>query len=134
MRSEKYKQVIAICESNADAFQERMNDSLARVADPDIVFDRTRPFTAYITYRVRKDVPEDILELLELLDGETHYCEDCPYLTLETDKRRKWGSCSLKGEKTKPDSRACEHFYLWRLKQYKQIAAEYKEIPFQIEG
>lgn len=133
MRSEKYKQVIAICENNAEAFEERMNDSLARVSNPDIVFDHNRPFTAYITYTVRKDAPEDVLELLELLDGESHYCEECPYFTAPTDKRKKWGSCSVKGCKTRPEGRACEHFYLWRMKNLQQLASDYQKIPFQVE-
>lgn len=133
MRSEKYKQIIAICENDAEAFQDRMNDALIRVADPEIVFDNNRAFTAYVTYRVKREVPENVLELLELLDGESHYCEECPHYEISSDKRKKWGSCKLKGIKTRPGSRACEHFYVWRMKQLEQIAEEYKQLPYEIE-
>ena len=133
MRSEKYKQIIAICENNAEAFQDRMNDALARVADPEIIFDNNRSFTAYVTYRVRKDVPEDVLELFELIEGESHICKECPHFMLAQDKRKRWGFCTLKVEKTRPDSRACEHFYVWRMKQLEEIAEEYKQLPYTIE-
>ena len=133
MRSEKYKQMIAICEDNAEAFQEKMNDALARVADPEIAFDNNRSFTAYVTFRVRKDVPENVLELFELLDGDSHYCSECPHFCIPSDKRKRWGSCTLKIQKTRSDSRACEHFYVWRLKQLEQMSEEYKQIPYEIE-
>ena len=134
MRSQKYKQMIAICENNAEDFQDKMNDALARVADPEVVFDSNRSFTAYVTFRVRKDVPEDVLELFELMDGESHYCKECPYFSIPSDKRKRWGSCTLKIEKTKSDSRACEHFYVWKMKRLEEIAAEYKQLPYTIEG
>ena len=134
MRSEKYKQVLAICESNAADFQDKMNDALARVANPEIVFDNTRSFTAYVTYNVRKDVPETVLELLEMVSGENHDCEECPYFTKSNDKRKKWGSCSIEGGKTRPESRACEHFYVWKLKKLEVIADEYKQLPFTVNN
>lgn len=133
MRTERYKQVLAICENNAEDFQDKINDALARIANPEIVFDNKRSFTAYITYSVRKNFPEDLLELLEMVDGQSHYCEECPYFVKSEDKRRKWGSCTMKGEKTKPDSRACESFYIWRIKQIEQVKKEFKEIPYTIE-
>lgn len=132
MKSEKYKQVIAICEQDAATFEERMNDSLARVLDPEIVFDHTRPFTAYITYSVSKNMPEDLLELFEMLDGEHHYCEECPYFTASTDKRKKWGSCNMSATKTRLDSRACERFYMWRIKKLEQAKEEFEQLPFSV--
>lgn len=133
MRSEQYKQVIAICESNAEDFQDKLNNALAGMTNPEITFDPNRSFTAYVTYNVRKDVPEDVLELLEMINGESHYCDECPYFEGSNDKRRKWGSCTMKKIKTRPEGRACEHFYLWRFKQLELASAKYKEIPFQIE-
>lgn len=133
MKVERYKQIIAICESNAEDFQDKMNDALAGISDPEVVFDSNRSFTAYITYRVRKNVPEDVLELLEMINGEPHYCEECPHFEREKDKRKKWTLCRLKREQTRPDSRACEHYYLWRMKQIEQAALQYKEKPFMIE-
>jgi len=132
MRSEKYKQVVVISEDNAEEFQDKMNSALSKVADPEIVFDSNRSFTAYVTYKVSKDVPESVLELLELVADERHYCEECPHFVISDDKRKKWGSCSLKQGKARPDSRACEHFYIWRMRQLEQIAEDYKEIPFEI--
>ena len=134
MRSERYKQVFVIREDNAEAFQDKLNDVLDRVADPEIIFDNNRSFTCYVTYKVRKDVPEDLIELFELLDGERHYCEECPHFVKSKDNRRKWGSYSLKAMKTRLYSKACEHFYVWRMKHLEELQKQYREIPFQIEG
>lgn len=135
MRTARFKQVACISEPNAAAFQDRANEILAQASDPEIVFDQTLPFTAYIFFNVRRDQPDTVLELLEMLDadGGHAHCEDCPAFIRSKDKRKKWGSCRRKVTKTKCDSRACELYYLELRREAAQIAEEFKQIPYQIE-
>lgn len=133
MRSDHIKQIIAISESNAADFQQKMNEALSEVVNPEVIFDRSIPFTAYITYSVRKDVPETALELLELLDGSSHDCEECPYFIMNSDKRTRWGECSFKKKKTRINSTACEQFYLWRMKEVEKAKKLYSDIPYIAE-
>lgn len=133
MRQDKYKQAIVIAEKDAASFERKLNEALNRVTNPEIQIDNNLPFTAYILYSVCRDVPESVLELFELLDGCSHSCIECPHFVEPTDKRCKWGSCTLRIEKTRGESRACEHFYVWRLKEIEQAEKLYKELPFTIE-
>ena len=136
MRVNNFKQMACISENNAALFQERVNSILTQVPNPEIVLDRTRPFTVYVFYEIRKDVPETVLELLEMLDadGGKAKCEDCPAFIRSHDKRKKWGNCRKKPDKpTRCDSRACELYYLERRREAERIAEEFKQIPFKSE-
>ena len=129
MRQDKIQQIIVINEPDPALFEEKMNEALSHIADPEIkIFDV--PYTAVITYGVKRSVPEDVLELLELVDGEIHRCSECPHFVMQTDKRKKWSNCSLIAQKTRADSRACEHFYMLRYQMLSEAAEAYKEIPF----
>ena len=130
MRSDKFKQAIVIQESNAADFQAALNDALSGLNDPEINIERSIPFTAYIFYTARRDVPESVLELFEMIDGESHTCQECPYLSMPDDRRVKRGTCSVKACQTRKDSTACEHFYLWKHKQLEKVDEIYKQIPF----
>lgn len=135
MRTARFKQVACISEPNAAAFQDRANEILAQASDPEIVFDQTLPFTAYIFFNVRRDQPDTVLELFEMLDadGGNAVCEDCPAFIRSKDKRKKWGSCRRKVTKTKCDSRACELYYLELRREAAAIAEEFEQLPYQIE-
>ena len=135
MRTEHYKQVAVISETTPEAFENKLNAVLAGITSPEIVFDQSRSFTATIIYKVRKDVPESLIELLELMDndGEHHTCNECPYLQRSKDKRKKWLVCTHSQGKTQATSRACEAFYMWRLARYKELVEEYKKMPYEIE-
>lgn len=133
MRSDKIKQVITVSENNAADFQLRMNEALSNLSNPEIVFDPNRSFTAVIIYSVLRDVPEDLLELLELMDGDSHCCGECPHYIKSEDKRRKYGSCSRKADRTRADSRACELYYIERRRELQPVIEEYKQLPFVAE-
>lgn len=135
MRNEHYKQVACVSELDAESFEQKINTILAGIIDPEIILDKAKPFTAYIIYRVRKDVPETVLELLEMLDvdGGCATCQNCPHLVRSKDKRKKWHKCGLTGEQVKEDSRACETYYIEKRKQYREIIEEYMQIPYTIE-
>lgn len=133
MRQDKVKQVIVISEKDAPSFEQRMNEALSGLADPDIKLYDNTPYVAVITYKVTRNVPEDILELFELAEGEEHLCSDCPHYVEPTDKRKRWGACSLTAQKARSDSRACEHYYLFRYKALNEASTAYRELPFTAE-
>lgn len=133
MRSEKYKQAIVVQENNAIDFQNHLNDALSGLVNPEIIIEKSIPFTAYIFYTASKNVPESVLELFEILDGEPHSCIECPYFTKPADRRMKRGSCSVKARNPRSDERACESFYLWKTKELKEAEEIYKLIPFSSE-
>ena len=111
MRSEKVKQVKCIHGSSAVDFERKMNEALAPLVDPEIIFDKTAPYTATIVYTMRRDMPDSLLELLEMIYG-SFTCGDCVNFRRPKDKRCKWGKCLAGQEKTREDSRACIKFYI----------------------
>lgn len=133
MKQDKVKQVICIYADNPDDFQEKMNESLSHLSNPEITFFKDMPFYAIITYTVKRDMPEDMLELLEMIEGQSYTCEACPHFVRPEDKRKKWGSCSSSCQPTKADSRACETFYVHRYKILSDAKERYLEIPFKAE-
>lgn len=133
MKQDKIKQIICISEPNPAIFEKRMNEALSNLIDPEVRIFEAMPFTAVILYTVNRDMPEDILELLEMVDGDHHTCIECPHYIKPTDNRKKWGSCSTKGIKTRGDGRACEDYYLLRYKMLSEAKNSYLESPFTAE-
>lgn len=132
MKEDKIKQIICISETNAFDFQNRMNEALTQLSNPEIRTYDNQPFTAVIIYSVRRDLPEDVLELFEMIEG-SNICRECPHFVKSEDKRKKWGTCTLKCERTKIDSRACEYFYIHRYKMLSEMKEEYLQIPYKAE-
>lgn len=133
MKQDKVKQIICITEPDPAVFETKMNDALSNLANPDVHIFESMPFTAIITYTVSRDMPESILELFEMVDGEHHTCSGCPHYVAPEDGRRKWGSCSATLTKARGDSRACEHYYLYRYKALTEARDKYLELPFTVE-
>lgn len=134
MKETRFKQCACISEASADSFQDAANAILAQLADPEIVMDHNKPFTMYVFYNVRRDAPESVLELLELLDtdGGSAKCQNCPAFIKSKDRRRKWGKCRRKNIEAKADSRACELYYLEKRREAAEIANEFEQIPYMI--
>ena len=133
MRKDYFKQCACISETDPQVFQEHMNGILGRITNPEIIMDRCKPFTAYIYYKVSKDAPETLLELLEMLEGKSYTCGDCPHFQRDTDKRKSWHTCRLRGDKTREDSRACEELYRMKRAERDKLIQEYEQIPYTIE-
>ena len=133
MKQDKIKQVICISERNAMDFQDRMNEALSQLSDPEIRTYENQPFIATIVYTVRRDLPENVLELFEMIEDRSYTCEACPHFVRSEDKRKKWGSCALTCERTRSDSRACERFYVYRYKVLSEAKEQYLQIPFSAE-
>lgn len=133
MKQDRVKQIICISEDNAADFEERMNDALSNLSDPEIHMYENNPFTAVIVYFVKRNIPEDLLELFELVEGESFSCLDCPHYVRPTDKRRKWGECSIMLKPTRADSRACEKYYAFRYKMLSEAKERFLELPFTAE-
>ena len=134
MRNDKLKQCACISEQSADAFQDAANAILAQLPNPEIIVDQTKPFTMYIFYTVRRDTPEDILELLEMLDadGGHAHCQDCPAFIPDTDRRKKSGRCQLRADIVGRDNRACEFYYMKRRDGKTRIVDELANVPYLI--
>lgn len=135
MKDTKFKQCACISETSAEAFQDAANAILARLPEPEIIVDKTKPFTMYVFYTVRRDTPETVLELLEMLDADGGHaqCQDCPAFIRSKDRRRKWGKCRRKNTETKCDGPACELYYIERRREAARIAEEFKQIPYTTE-
>lgn len=134
MRTTQFKQCACISESSAGAFQDAANAVLAQVPDPEIIVDKTKPFTMYIFYTVRRDTPETVLEALELLDPDgVARCKDCPAFVPDSDRRKKRGRCQLRDGVFLQRQPACEFYYLKRRDGNRSIIEEIKQIPYTIE-
>ncbi len=133
MKKDRVKQIRCITAGSAEEFEYRVNEALAQFGDPEIRFDNNIPFTCTIVYTVEKTVPETVLELLEMVDGKSHTCCECPHFVKSPDNRKKWGSCSLMVQPTRDDSRACEHYYLWQYKALTEAKEKYMAIPYTPE-
>lgn len=130
MKTDRVKQVICIAANNPMEFQDRMNESLRFLSDPEITFFKDMPYYAVISYVVKRDMPENVLELFEMVEGKHYTCEACPHFGKSDDKRKKWGYCTLSSEPTRIDSRACERFYVYRYRVLAEAKEEYLQIPY----
>ena len=134
MKHTTLKQCACISEQSAAAFQDAANALLAQLPDPEIILDQTRPFTMYVFYNVKRDTPEDFLELLEMLDKDGGArCADCPAFIPDADKRRKRGRCKLKAGELWRDLPACEFYYMKRRDGKTRIVDELAQVPYLIE-
>lgn len=133
MRTDRVKQIAVITERDASRFEERMNEVLSGLNNPDIKLYDGNPFTAVITYTVCRDVPESIIELFEMVEGVQYRCEDCPELVKSEDKRKRSGTCTRKCELRRYDSSVCEAFYLIRYQALISLRDKYLDMPFTPE-
>lgn len=134
MRTTKFKQCACIGEASAGAFQDAINAVLQQIPEPEIIIDKTQPFTAYIFYKVSKDAPETVLEALELLDPDgSARCKDCPAFIPDADRRKKRGRCQLRDGVFLQRQPACEFYYLKRRDGNRSIIEEIKQIPYTIK-
>lgn len=133
MKTDRVKQVICISAGNAEDFQDQMNEALAHLSDPEIrLYDV--PYTAVIIYAAKRNMPESILEMLEITEGKNYTCEACPHFGRETDdKRTRWGYCALDSKPIRQDARACERFYVYRYNLLSDIRDKYLDMPFTAE-
>ncbi|MBQ4467059.1 MAG: hypothetical protein II918_02455 [Firmicutes bacterium] len=114
MRGENQTQMYCISETNAAIFELRMNEALRNLVDPEIRLDPVRSFTAYIFYKIERTIPESIEDALVMIEGEHHYCDQCPSFIPPDDGRKKWGYCESRLKKVRLDSLACIDYYKLR--------------------
>ena len=133
MKEARLKQIYCISEHDAASFEEKANEVLAQIPDPEIFIDHSRAFTMYVVYSVSKNIPESALELLEMLDpeGDRATCSACKYFKPSDDHRRKRGTCLKKNTVTRCDARACEVYYIERRQDAAALAAQYESLPFE---
>lgn len=134
MKYTTFKQCVCISEASAEAFQGAANAVLAQLPEPEIIVDKTKPFTMYIFYNVRRDTPETVLEALEMLDPDgVARCINCPAFIPDEDRRKKRGRCQLRDGEFRHNTPACEFYYLRRRDSNSRIIDEIKQIPYKIE-
>ena len=131
MKSDRIKQVKCICADNAEDFQDKLNEQLMHLDNPEITYFKDMPYYAIITYVVKRDMPESIIELFEMVDGRSYVCAACPHFSKTDDKRKKWGSCSASCIPMRMDSPVCESFYLLRYKMLSEAKGKYLERPYK---
>lgn len=108
-RTEREIAVIAHGET-ADEFEKALNKALekkgARVEAMDLPTLR-----AWVKFTEVTLEPESLRDQYEL-KGVKPKCGDCPYYKEPTDRRLRYGSCSMYA-KTDPKDDACEPFFKW---------------------
>ena len=109
MKVKQKKRVRVIDGADARDFEDVLNEVLDAISDPDITFDRNRPFLAYVTFTETIEIPESVQDAYEMR-GEYHFCGECPYWEKPTDRRIKYDYCDL-GEKVGEKTAACDLFY-----------------------
>lgn len=78
--------------------------------EPEVHFYDSQGFCATIRYFVNLQIPETISEEFELR-GEKHYCAECQYFSISSDRRYKYGHCSLYDKRRCGDTPACDALY-----------------------
>lgn len=106
----KEKRMIFIEAATGKEFEEKMNDTLKGLPDPEVqIFGKFEGCIIYTEHIYEEE--KTIAQLFEEA-GCGAKCEDCPYYERPTDGRVKWTVCH--GRKVKADSRACDSYYLER--------------------
>ena len=114
MRGEYQTQMICISETNGAIFELKMNEALKPLVNPDIRLDPNRSFTAYIFYQIKHDVPETVVEAIELTEGVKYHCKECPACKLSEDARKKHGFCTARNKNVHYNMPVCIEFYKLR--------------------
>ena len=111
MRTDKKLRVKVVREDNAEDFERKLNVILENVEDPEIEWNKSMGFCAYVTYTEKEKVIEDIKDVFHN-EGVHWHCRNCPYVERTTDKRKKWVCCKIKTTgMTHLDSEACDFLY-----------------------
>lgn len=131
MRDDIYMQMYCVSESNGKIFEMKMNEILLTVRNPKIEIDKTKPFTAYIFYKITQDIPETVEEAFSLVEKQKHHCTECPHFERNKDKRRRWHWCLYHKKKIHQDNTVCETFYQERTSEalVKNIKEAIKQLP-----
>lgn len=94
-------------------FDRKVNEVYGRAQkggkDPVVDFIAGLGLCASIRYFVNEQIPEDAKDEFELR-GEVHYCSECPYFELPSDRRVKYVRC-MKDHVTTATLEACVIFY-----------------------
>lgn len=114
MLYQKKNQAKIIHSNTAEEFEETLNNYLSQLTDLkskyELTFNNNMGFCAYLVYTETVSIPESLAEEYELR-GERHYCKECAYCEIPTDKRFKRCECSYTGEQVWKNSCCCDDFY-----------------------
>lgn len=111
MKTITRRQIKAIHEQTAEAFEAEVNKVLADHPEAVINYNMSLGFCAFIEIENELDKPETMADRFHL-EGIYYHCRNCPHLEDPHDKRRKWCACDIAPYgKTYRDGEACEWFY-----------------------
>lgn len=116
-----FQQFAIVKEDTAPLLTEKLNAEIYRLKDyePKVTFSDADPLAAYISYTVREEVPETIVEASEV-NGVRFVCEQCPHFCPvlksdgKADSRVKYGDCTFEGNefgRSFKDQAACSRLY-----------------------
>ena len=111
MKQNLITQTVIIHEETASLFETKMNEALAKMSNPQIKFQDSVPFCAYITYQIEQKISETAEDEYVEKTGEHACCGDCPYIKLSEDKRVKFHTCKYNEYAIKVTTPACELYY-----------------------
>ena len=116
----KEKRLIYIEAATGEEFEEKMNEALKGLPDPDIqIYGKFEGVIIYTEHIFEEE--KTIADLFEEAGcGAT--CSECPYYTKPTDGRVKWTVCN--GRKVKGSSKACDSYYLGRRRNVPETGRE----------
>ena len=107
MKRTRQKRVVALQADNAEKFNREINDLLATLEDPKIVYSFPMVF---VEWEEIIEKPETLQEEYEL-KGDGRMCGECPYFKRTKDKRYKWHFCLQKQKAVTECQGACETYY-----------------------
>lgn len=114
MRNESYRQVSLIEDESLLELEKKINKRMQELAgcSPELDVDVKARY-AVITYTSCRDIAETIKDEYNK-KGVRFSCSQCPFLEIDSDKRKKRYPCSHSEVGfSRIDSDACEDFYKW---------------------
>lgn len=112
MKERTLRQIAVIAEQEASAFQERVNSELmSHEKVTDIRYQDTNSmFCAIITYEDVLKVVETAEDLFRLM-GKRYWCNDCPFLELDPDRRSATHYCRKFNDRVRLKANPCDWFW-----------------------
>lgn len=122
MRQIERRRVKTITAANNEEYDKLFNETADKLAGQRYEVKDFDQFTSRFYYSEDDEVSESLEDDFSL-NGERCTCNDCPFLQMEDDARRKWFKCEYAtyGE-TSRDSRACSVFYREAVKLMREKA------------
>lgn len=108
MKMIKEKDFKIVTASTLEEFEEKMHEALIGLDNPKIKFPKGYQLTAYISWKVPKQIAESLFEKVVEKTGARCFCGDCPHFERNPDRRKHTHYCKLQDRPKLYDNRACD--------------------------